>query len=66
MYKLYTKKEYKYTKKLLKMFIKIIREQNKEYSLDKAKLLNSGYTQQIKEFVMQLREYRRKKRVRSK
>jgi len=66
MYKLYTKKEYEYTKKLLKMFISIVRKQREEYPLNQAKLLNSGYIQQIKEFIMQLREYRRKKRVRSK
>jgi len=59
MFVIETKKEYEYTKKLLKIFIAIIRKQRKEYSGNKAILLNSGFIQQIKEFIQQLRLYRK-------
>jgi len=59
MFVIKTKKEYKFTKKLLKMFIAIVRKQREKYSGNEEKLLNSGFIQQIKEFIQQLRYYRK-------
>lgn len=59
MFLIETKEEYEFTKRCLKMFVKIVRKQREKYSGDKEKFLNSGYTSQIKEFIQQLRLYRK-------
>ena len=59
MYKLYTKEDYDNTKKLLKDFIHDVRVLRKMYSLEKRELLTCGHITQIKDFVTQLRTYRR-------
>jgi len=54
---------YKNTKRLLSEFIGIVRYHNKKYSIEEATLLNSGYIDHIKQFIIQLRKYRKDKRV---
>ena len=60
MFIIKTKKEYKFTKKLLTEFILIVREIRKSDSIEKVNFLSSGYISQIKEFIQQLRLYRKK------
>jgi len=66
MFLIRTKKEYEYTKKLLKMFIAVVRKQREGYSKSKAMFLNSGYISQIKEFIQQLRQWRKLDKRRAK
>ena len=62
MYVISTKKEYDFTKELLTDFISIVRERRKEHSIERANFLNTGFIEQIKECIQQLRMYRREKR----
>ena len=63
MYVISTKKEYDFTKELLTDFISIVKERRKKYSIEKANFLNSGFIEQIKECIQQLRMYRKGKRI---
>lgn len=60
MFVIGTKTGYKNTKKLLKEFIQIVRHRRENYPTNKANFLNSGFIEQIKEFIQQLRIYRKK------
>ena len=60
MWEIFNKADYIETKQYLHDMIVIVRERRKTYSKRKADFLNSGFIQQIKEFIQQLRRYRRK------
>ena len=60
MFVIKTKKEYENTKKYLKQFISDVRYIRKKYPDNKNNLLTNGHIEQIKEFVKQLRIYRKK------
>ena len=51
MFVIGTKVGYENTKKLLKEFIGIVRERRRNYSVEKARFLNNGFIEQIKEFI---------------
>lgn len=59
MFVIGTKIGYENTKKLLTEFIEIVRDRRKRYTVQRAKFLNVGFIEQVKQFIQQLRIYRK-------
>jgi hypothetical protein len=63
MWVIETKENYIETKQYLHEMIVLVRKRRKTMPKREADFFNSGFIQQIKEFIQQLRLYRRKRRL---